>query len=99
MTEGYFDNYTVQPVHDKRTTGNYCSYAVVAHNGITITDCGGWELPDQKILFTTELDVYDGGRAACDAFIEGYKQGLPMRMVETTVVSGCPEPEGNGNED
>jgi hypothetical protein len=56
----------------------YTKYAVIAHDGIVITDSGGWELPDQKVLFTTERDAFDGGRAECVAFIEGYKSALPV---------------------
>ncbi len=86
-----FENYTIVPVHDKRLTadGNYAQYAVMAHNGITVTDCGGWELPDQKVLFTTERDCYDGGRAECAGFIEGYKAALPILPV--TFVNSCLE--------
>lgn len=92
MTER-FENYTIVPVRDLRETddGNYVpevQYAVMAHNGITVTDTGGWELPDQKVLFTSERDAYDGGRAECAGFIEGYKQGLPQRMTNCMVVSG-----------
>ncbi len=73
-----FENYTIVPVHDQRLEDGRCSYAVMAHNGITVTDSGGWELPDQKVLFTTELSGYDGGRAECAGFIEGYKAALPI---------------------
>lgn len=77
-----FENYTIVPVHDKRKGDHdYPSYAVMAHNGITITDSGGWELPDQKVLFTTELGGYEGGRAACRGFIEGYEAALPPRPM------------------
>ncbi len=78
-----FENYTIVPVHDKRedADGNYAQYAVMGHNGITVTTCGGWELPDQKVLFTTENGIYDGGRAECAGFIEGYKAALPIRPM------------------
>lgn len=77
-----FENYTIVPVRDERTDGdgNYSTYAVMAHNGIVVTDSGGWELPDQKVLFTTDRDCYDGGRAECAGFIEGYKAALPINI-------------------
>jgi hypothetical protein len=99
----YFDEYRVVKVNDDRVSlpGNYTpdvEYAVIGSNNVTVTDCGGWELPDQKVLFTTEVGPYDGGREACEGFIEGYKCALPQRMVETSVVSGCPISEGNDDE-
>ena len=79
----HFENYRICRVKDTRDEtrpdGNF-SFAVVGHNEITVTD-SGWQLPDQKVLFTTDLCGYDGGGAACEAFIEGYKAALPPRPV------------------
>ncbi len=95
MSTREFDAYRVVKVDDDRKMGpdymhGTTEYAVIGEMNPTITDSGGWVIGTSAFLYTTETGPYDGGRQICEAWIEGYKNGLPAKP-RTVVVSGCPD--------
>lgn len=67
------DNYDVVAVTDKRPRPEgFVQFAVVGHNGFTIQPNGTAGFKDLTVLFTTQLDGYDGGQAECDSWVAGF---------------------------